>query len=104
MFGFQAYYFTLKGFFLFAIVRSLVRFAPLEKHVLSLSVLYTAAVAFLSYVFMLSPLSVVYWQKWGAWLAITFALSFLYFQLLVRFDEGPAFVILLLLGVGLVLF
>jgi hypothetical protein len=98
-------YFGMKFFFLAAIVSSLVKFEPLQRHVFFLSVLYTGAVAFLSYVFLISPGDAIYWKSWRdwqVWLGITFVLSLIYFKLLVRFDEGILFWVVLLLGVALV--
>jgi hypothetical protein len=100
-------YFGMKFFFFFALVTALVKFEPLQKHTLFLSLLYTGAVAFLSYVFLISPGDVIYWKSlraWEYWLGITFVLSLIYFKLLVRFDEGMLFWIVLLLGVPLVAF
>lgn len=100
-------YFGMKFFILFSIVASLVKFEPLQKHTIFLAALYTGAVAFLSYVFLISPGDVVYWKSWRAWeiwLGVTFVLSLIYFKLLVRFDEGILFWIVLLAGTSLILF
>ncbi len=108
MLSMTIYYYAMKCFFLFSIVRSLVKFEPLQKHFLFLAVVYTAGVALLSYVFLVGPQSGVdihqLIQKWEYWLGITFLLSTFYFWLLTRFDEGIVFFILLALGMGLVLF
>ena len=88
----------------------------MKDHWLFLGILYTAGMAFLSYVFLLS------WQKfpwaswqlqvarnfgilpWQAYLGEIFLLSTLYFWLMAKFDEGVIFWTLLLLGVLLVWF
>jgi hypothetical protein len=111
-----SYYFFLKVVFFFGLVRIQVRFDTMKDHWLFLGFLYTAGVAFLSYVFLFS------WEKfqWAAWqlrvadtvgitpeqafVAETFLLSTLYFWLMSRFDEGVIFWTLLLLGLLVVWF
>jgi hypothetical protein len=110
------YYLAMKAFFFFSLVRIQVKFETMKDHWLFLGVLYTAGVAFLSYVFLMS------WQEfpwpdfqvriarrfgitpWQAWLGETLALSTLYFKLMAKFDEGVIFWTLLLLGILLVWF
>jgi hypothetical protein len=104
MMSMTAFYFALKCFLLFSLVRSLVKFDALQKHVYFLAILYTACVALLSYVFLVGPQTGADVQKWEYWLGLTFLISALYFWLLTRFDEGILFWILLLAGFGLVLF
>jgi hypothetical protein len=99
-----ATYFFLKFLFFFSLVRSLIRFDPLRNHVLFLGVLYTAGVAFLSAAFLLSREPVVDWHGWEVWLGKTLVLATVYFWLLVRFEEGILFWVLLPAGVAVVLF
>jgi hypothetical protein len=110
------YYYFIKIVFFFSLVRSQIKFDTLKDHWLFLGILYTLAVAFLSYVFLVSwmPLNWASWQlqvaqklgvsPWLAWLGETFLLSTLYFKLMARFDEGVIFWTLLLLGIPLTLF
>jgi hypothetical protein len=110
------YYIFIKVVFFFSLVRAQIKFDLIKDHWLFLGTLYTAGVAFLSYVFLVS------WQNlpwapwlvrvgesfgvspWGAWLGATFLLSTFYFRLMAKFDEGVIFWTLLLLGIPLVLF
>jgi hypothetical protein len=113
------YYLFIKIVFFFSLVRAQIRTDLLKEHFLFLSVLYTAAVAFLSYMFFVS------WQgqdnfpsrmwelqlskslgltPWQVWLGETLLLSALYFKLMARFDEGVLFWTLLLLGMPVALF
>jgi hypothetical protein len=111
-----SYYLFLKAVFFFSLVRIQVKFDTMKEHWLFLGILYTAGVAFLSYVFLFS------WQKfpWAEWqlraarglgiapeqafVAETFVLSTLYFWLMAKFDEGVIFWTLLLLGLLVVWF
>jgi hypothetical protein len=111
-----SYYLAIKAVFFFSLVRTQVKFETMKDHWLFLGILYTAGVAFLSYVFLFS------WQKfqWADWqlrvarnfgiapeyafIAETFLLSTLYFWLMAKFDEGVIFWTLLLLGVLVVWF
>jgi hypothetical protein len=43
-------------------------------------------------------------SPWGAWLIETCVIAVVYFRLMARFDEGPIFWTLLVLGIPLVLF
>ncbi len=113
---FDLYYFFIKFVFFFGILRSLIKFEPLQKHYLFLGILYTAGVAFISYVFLVSwqniPFraldrqiaAVVGVSPWVAWLGETLVLSTVYFRMICRFDEGVIFWTLLLLGILVVLF
>ena len=115
------YYFFIKIVFFFSIVRVLVAYEPMHRHTLFLGILYTAAVAFLSYVFIQSMLprftmdrawelavadaiGVSRDKTWFIWLAETFLLSTVYFKLICKFEEGVVFWTLLLLGFLVVLF
>src|SRR5437868_1542482 len=96
------YYFALKFAFFFMLVHSFVKYEPLQRHWLFLSLLYTAGVAFLSWVFLMAPRDVADWRPWETWLAVTGVISALYFRLLARFDEGVLFWLLLIVGVAVV--
>ncbi len=98
------YYYIMKAVFLFSLVRILVKFDTMKDHWLFLGILYTAGIAFLSYVFLMAPQDVPDWRSWQIWLAKFFALSTLYFWLLAKFDEGVIFWTVLLLGMLLVWF
>ena len=83
-----------------------------------LSMLYTAAVWFLSYAFLVSwqgenmPERALEFQlsealnqtPWRVWLGETLLLSMIYFKLLAKFDEGVIFWTLLVLGIVVALF
>ncbi|MHB1557309.1 MAG: hypothetical protein ACYC61_07505 [Isosphaeraceae bacterium] len=106
--------FFLRVFFFYSLVRAQIRFDTLRDHWLFLGVLFTAATAFLNYVFIQSagatewpPLQLQIARNfgvtpWQAYLAETFLLTTLYFWLMAKFDEGVIFWTLLLLGVPLV--
>jgi len=110
------YYFFIKIVFFYALVRAQIKSDLIKEHYLFLSILYTAAVAFLSFVFLVSWLDLPSppWQvrvaaslgvsPWQAWLGETFLLSTLYFWLMSKFDEGVIFWTLLLLGIVVVWF
>ena len=98
-------YLLMKGVFFFSLVRTLVKFEVMERYYLLLAAIYTAGIAFLSYVFLWS------WQDFPPplrdrqiWLAQTFGIVTVYFWLLNRFDSGIIFWILLVLGLGVVWF
>ena len=112
------YYFLIKIAFFFSLVRAQVKYDLVKDHYLFLGILYTAAVAFLSFAFLVS------WQgqdfldsawvryvsrllgvtPWVAWLIGTLILSTIYFKLMARFDEGVMFWTLLLLGIFVAIF
>ncbi len=106
--------FFLRVFFFYSLVRAQVKFDTLRDHWLFLGTLFTAATAFLNYVFIQSggatqwPLLQLQIARnfgvtpWQAYLGETFLLTTLYFWLMARFDEGVIFWTLLLLGVPLV--
>jgi hypothetical protein len=99
------YYFALKIAFLLALIRSAVKFEPLQDRPVFLAVLATAGVGFLSWVFVVGGLG--YNQlKWEHWLVSFFLLTWLYFWLLKRCAEtGFAWWVILLSGaVGLIYF
>jgi hypothetical protein len=109
-------YLFMKFVFFYSLVRIQVKFEPMKDHYLFLGVLYTAGIAFLSYVFLVSwqTLNWAPWQNrvaqtlgvspWLAWVGETLILSTLYFRLLAKFDEGVVFWTLLLVGLLLVWF
>ncbi len=49
------YYYLMKAVFLFSLVRILVKFETMKDHWLFLGLLYSAGIAFLSWVFLISP-------------------------------------------------
>lgn len=93
-----SFYLAMKAFFLFSLVRAQIKFEPLQKHFLFLAILYTLGMAFLSYIFLLSPQQNPDIRAWGIWLAKLLGLTIVYFWLLRRFDEGPLFWIIMLGG------
>ncbi len=116
---FTVYYFFIKITFFFALVRAQIKADLLKDHFLFLGALYTAAVAFLSYAFLVAPQGQDIvpgraWElqlsqmtgltQWKVWLIETFLLSALYFKLMARFDEGVIFWTLLVLGILVALF
>jgi hypothetical protein len=109
------YYLGMKVAFFYSLVRLQVKFDTLRDHWLFLGILYTAGVAFLSYVFLFSWEESFPWpawqvqvarnfgmSPWQAWMAETLVLYTLYFRLMAKFDEGVIFWTLLLLGIPLV--
>ena len=110
------YYLALKAMFFFSLVRIQVKFDTMKDHWLFLGILFTAGVAFLSYVFLFSWQDFAWppWQvqvarnfgvsPWQAWMVETLVLYTLYFRLMAKFDEGVIFWTLLLLGILLVMF
>jgi hypothetical protein len=104
----------MKLAFFYSLVRLQVKFDTLKDHWLFLGILYTAGVAFLSYVFLFSWQDFPWpgWQvqvarnfgvtPWQAWMVETLVLYTLYFRLMAKFDEGVIFWTLLLLGIPLV--
>jgi hypothetical protein len=111
-----SFYLFMKLVFLFSLVRIQIKFEPMREHWLFLGVIYSAGIAFLSYVFLFGWQNVQLgpWHQqvamtlgvspYMAWVGETFVLSTLYFQLLAKFDEGVIFWTLLLLGLLLVWF
>lgn len=95
-------YYLMKGLFFFSLVRTLVKFEVMERYYFLLAVIYTAGIAFLSYVFLLSPLDNPDIRAWQIWLAKTFGIVTVYFWFLTRFDAGIIFWILLVLGLGII--
>jgi hypothetical protein len=104
MISLNLYYLGMKTFFLFSIVRSLVVFDPLKRHWLFLACLYTAGVAFMSAIFYFWPNRIQPFstREQQVWIGLTLVLTAIYFKLLIRFDEGIMFWVILLLGLGLV--
>ncbi len=98
------YYLAIKAIFLIGLIRSFVKFDALQDYPTTLAGLYTAGVAFLSYMFQGVLWRVFDWREWEIWLAETFVLALIYFRLLRRFDEGLALVLLLILAAPLIWF
>ena len=110
------YYAAIKLMFFYSLVRAQVKSEALQKHYIFLAFIYTLAVAFLSAMLVFSwldgnwaPWQIVVAQKlrispWLSWLLQTFVISAIYFKLIYRFDEGMIFVILIILGLGVVYF
>jgi hypothetical protein len=101
-------YLGLKFFLFFSLVGALVKAEPMRNQIFTLSLLYTAGSAFLSYVFMILLGDTGYWQNswrsWQIWLGLTFVLSWVYFKCLVWFEESSLFWLVLMLGVAVVFF
>jgi hypothetical protein len=117
--SFVVYYYFIKISFFFALVRAQVKSDLIKDHYLFLGVLYTAAVAFLSYAFLVSwqgqdivpgrvwearLSSAVNQSQWVVWLVETLILSSSYFKLMAKFDEGVIFWTLLVLGILVAVF
>ncbi len=113
-----SYYFFIKIVFFYALVRAQVSSDLIKEHYYFLGVMYTGAVAFLSYALIKSSADLA-WANWSwqirlaqtlgitnyqCWLLQTLVLSTLYFRLMAKFDEGVIFWTLLLLGLLVVLF
>jgi hypothetical protein len=110
------YYLFIKMVFFFSLVRAQIKSDLIKDHYIFLGVLYTAAVAFLSWVFIFGwqdwiwpvwvmlPSQRLGVDPWKMWLGETLLLSTFYFRLMARFDEGVIFWTLLLLGMLVVLF
>lgn len=96
------FYAFLKAGFLYSLIRVQVKFEPMKDHFILFAVMYTAAVAFLSYVFFVAPQENPNWRAWEIWLGKIFGIYLLYFWLLSKYDEGVIFWTLLLVGVLLV--
>lgn len=102
---FVLYYFGLKGFLLITLVRTFVVHEPMQRHWLFLSILYTAFLAALSWVFWVNLDPGLRPDVWHVWLAESFVLIAIYFKLLAKFDQGFFFWVIFLAGlVGLFLF
>lgn len=121
-------YYGLKLTFFLGLLRSFVKFDTLQNHTLFLGILYTAGIAFLSYVFFLSyqetvvwrtwemrlvillmprehhAPGIIGWRAWQLWLVETLVLMITYLRLLARFDDGGMFWLILILGLGLIAF
>jgi hypothetical protein len=107
-------YLFMKLVYLYSLVRIQVRHDPMRDRWMFLGSLYTAGVAFLSYVLIVSWQTIPWapWQRriawtlgvspWLAWVLETLLISALYFRLMAKFDEGVIFWVLLLLGLVVV--
>lgn len=96
-------YYAMKVVLFASIVRALVTAESLQRYTLWLAGFYTAAVAFLSYIFLVGPQSNPNWELWQYWLGLNFLLSAFYFKLIARFDEGRLFWLILPMGALVVL-
>lgn len=101
-------YWGLKFFLFFSFVLALVRAEPLRNQIFPISLLYTASVAFISYVFMVligdtSAWNNNWWQ-WLIWLGCTFVLSWIYFKCLIWFEESSLFWLVIVVGLGVAVF
>lgn len=97
-------YYGLKIFFFFSLVAALLKTEPLRQQLFALTILYTAAVAFLSYVFLIAPQIATAvagwtnWRDWQIWLAVTFVKTWIYFKCLIWFEDSSLFWVVLCLG------
>jgi hypothetical protein len=126
---FTIYYFGLKIALFLSLIRSYVKFEPLQKHALFLAIFYTLGLAFLSYAFLVAPqqppvvwrawehhlvkrllppknwaLAIMGWRAWQIWLVESFVLFRVYLKLLSRFEDGALFWFLLMLAPLLIAF
>lgn len=100
-------YVGMKFFLLFTLAGALIRVEPLREQTFVFSLLYTAGVAFLSWVFLIAPATRNFWPSWRAWqvwLAVTCVLSFVWFRALAWLEEKTLFWLVLFLGFPLVLY
>jgi len=87
-------YYGLKIFFLFSLVAAILKAEPLREQLFGLALVYTMAVAFLSYVFLIGPhvaTQVAGWHNWTEWgiaLAFTCILTWIYFRCVVWFENS----------------
>src|SRR5262245_55760432 len=98
MYSLIAFYAFLKAGFLYSLIRVQVKFEPMREKFFLFAIMYTAAVAFLSYVFFVAPNDNPNWRQWEIWLGEIFVIYLVYFWLLSKYDEGVIFWTLLLLG------
>jgi hypothetical protein len=96
-------YYGFKTILLASMVRALVVAEPLKRHVLTMSVVYTAIVALLSYAFLLSQHADPNYRLWQVWLGVNLAMTYAYFKLLTTFDESALFWLVLPFAVVIVL-
>ncbi len=128
----ELFYLGLKLGLFMSLLRAFVKFEPLQRHGVFLAAFYTLIIAGLSWVFFIAPQlgpqqfvvwrnwemrlvtlllpksqsapAVIGWRAWQLWLAETFALMAIYYRLLSKFDEGALFWVILILGMGMVVF
>jgi hypothetical protein len=98
-----SFYLLIKIAFLFGLVRTQIKFEPMQDRWLFLAILYTAGIALLSFLFLelTGVLNWAPWQvqlaqslgvsPWVSWLGQTFLLSALYFWLITKFGDGALF-------------
>lgn len=125
-------YLALKIVLFMSILRAFIKFEPLQKYAIFLAVLYTAIVAGLSWVFFIAPqvslhrtlewrgwemrlvvlllpksqwsAASIGWRAWQLWLVETFLLMVVYLRLLAKFEDGTIYWVILIAGLGLILF
>src|SRR5262245_26935724 len=103
--NFDLYYYGLKAILLLGIARAYALSEPLQKSWLFISLMYTAMLAVLSWVFILNMHPGIPPQAWHLWLLKSFLLVVAYFKLLSWFDSGLLFWIIFFGGwLGLVYF
>lgn len=93
------YYLGLKGLLIIALSRAIAMYEDFQKHWIFFSLLYTAGVGALSWVFVLSMNPQIPDEAWQHWLVKTFLVAAIYFKLLSRFDQGIMFWLIFPLGV-----
>ncbi len=98
------FYAFVKLVYLYSIVKIFLKFDNLRQNILFLSIFYTLGIAFISFIFFVAPNQNPNYREWGIFLAKTLGLSYVYFRLLDRFDEGFLLIVMLVLGLGLVYF
>ena len=100
-----SFYLFMKIAYFFSLVRTLVKFEPMQKHVRFLGIIYTAGVGFLFYMLMSELEQDFAWsclagrasRSVGARAILVLArlrplgISTFYFWLLTRYDEGVVF-------------
>ena len=84
-------YYSLKGLLLVTLARSFAVNEAFQRHWIFFSGLYTAGIAALSWVFVLSINPAIASEVWKHWLLKTFLVAAIFFKLLAKFDEGCLF-------------
>lgn len=128
----ELFYLALKLGLFMSLLRAFVKSEALQKHNFALAGIYTVVLAGLSWVFFIAPQlgpqqvvvwrnwemrlvtlllpksesapQVIGWRAWQLWLVVTFVLMAIYYRLLAKFDEGMLFWVILVLGLGMILF
>jgi hypothetical protein len=102
------FYLVIKGAFLAGIIKAFSTNDSLMAKPIMMAAIYTLGVAGLSFVYlnpsMLREMGIV-WEDRKVWLGTTFLLAAVYFWLLSKFeDAGALWWMILLLGLGLVIY